>query len=70
MARVTASEPPASLSAEEQQADEALDCAVVRMLRDDVLPFAAVVPNQFLVSVMALLNRGSLHSAQHENLGK
>ncbi|XP_043230442.1 protein MON2 homolog isoform X1 [Amphibalanus amphitrite] len=62
------SEPPASLSAEEQQADEALDCAVVRMLRDDVLPFAAVVPNQFLVSVMALLNRGSLHSAQHESL--
>ena len=42
---------------------------MVRLMRDDVLPFAAVVPSQFLVSVMVLLNRGSLHSAQHESLG-
>ncbi|XP_037071265.1 protein MON2 homolog [Pollicipes pollicipes] len=62
------SEPPSSLTPEEQQADEALDCEVVRLIREDVLPHAAVVPGQFLVSVMVLLNKGSLHSAEHESL--
>lgn len=57
------STPPASQSLEEQQMDEAIDCKVVQVIREDILPFSNSLPKDFVLKIMALLNRGSIHSA-------
>ncbi|XP_046428999.1 protein MON2 homolog isoform X1 [Neodiprion fabricii] len=49
--------------AEEVQADEAVDCQVMELLRDEVLPHSQHVPHQFILRVVMLLNKGSIHSA-------
>ncbi|XP_052779500.1 protein MON2 homolog isoform X2 [Mya arenaria] len=58
---------PANLSIEDFQRDEALDCKVVHMLRDDILPFASTVPPEFTEKVMSILNRGSIHSTSSDS---
>ena len=35
---------------------------VIYMIRDDILPHASNVPKDFVEKVMAILNRGSIHS--------
>ncbi|XP_014213732.1 protein MON2 homolog isoform X2 [Copidosoma floridanum] len=49
--------------AEEIQADEAVDCQVMELLRDEVLPHSQQIPHQFILRVVMLLNKGSIHSA-------
>lgn len=56
------SKPPENYSGDNLLQDESLDCAVVQLIRQDILPYHTVVPNRFLVDVMLLLNKGSLHS--------
>ncbi|CAB0031561.1 unnamed protein product [Trichogramma brassicae] len=48
---------------EEIQADEAVDCQVMELLRDEVLPHSQNIPQQFVLRVVMLLNKGSIHSA-------
>lgn len=55
---------------EEIQADEAVDCQVMELLRDEVLPHSQHVPHSFIVRVVMLLNKGSIHSATTTNIGK
>lgn len=43
--------------------DEAIDCQIIEMLRDEVLPYADQVPQQFVLDVVKMLNKGSIHSA-------
>lgn len=43
--------------------DEAIDCQVIELLRDEVLPYSGEVPHQFILNVVVLLNKGSIHSA-------
>jgi hypothetical protein len=43
--------------------DEAIDCQVIELLRDEVLPHSLAIPNQFILNVVVLLNKGSIHSA-------
>lgn len=54
---------------EEIQADEAVDCQVMELLRDEVLPHSQHIPHQFILRVVMLLNKGSIHSAT-SNIGK
>ncbi|XP_023214026.1 protein MON2 homolog isoform X4 [Centruroides sculpturatus] len=54
---------PPTQSLEDQQCDEALDCKVIQMIRECILPYANQVPKEFVVSLVTLLNRGSIHSA-------
>lgn len=56
--------------AEEVQADEAVDCQVMELLRDEVLPHSQHVPHQFILRVVMLLNKGSIHSATTTSIGK
>ena len=35
----------------------------MQLIRDDILPFANSVPQEFIVKLMNILNRGSIHSA-------
>lgn len=53
---------------EEIQADEAVDCQVMELLRDKVLPHSQHIPHQFILRVVMLLNKGSIHSAT-SNIG-
>ncbi|CAL1538550.1 unnamed protein product, partial [Lymnaea stagnalis] len=53
---------PPTLSVEDFQRDESFDCRVVNLIRDDILPHAGHLPPDFMVKVMDILNRGSIHS--------
>lgn len=48
---------------EELVLDEAIDCQLIELLRDEVLPHSLEVPHQFILNVVVLLNKGSIHSA-------
>lgn len=59
------SAPPPSRGLEEIETDEAVDCQVIEQLRDEVLPHAHTIPKEFILKVVVLLNKGSIHSATH-----
>lgn len=44
-------------------ADEATDCQVIDLLRKEVLPYSKSIPKEFILQVVILLNKGSIHSA-------
>ncbi|XP_063218937.1 protein MON2 homolog [Bacillus rossius redtenbacheri] len=50
---------------EEIQADEAVDCQVIELLKEEVLPYSHVVPKEFILDVVMILNKGSIHSASN-----
>ena len=39
------------------------DWQLLRMIREEILPHSGALPKDFMARVMALLNRGSIHSA-------
>lgn len=43
--------------------DETIDCQVIELLRDEVLPHSHEIPHQFVLNVVVILNKGSIHSA-------
>lgn len=47
--------------------DEAIDCQVIEMIRDEILPYAEHLPHQFVLDIVTLLNKGSIHSAAARN---
>lgn len=47
--------------------DETIDCQVIEMLRDEILPFADQLPHQFILDIVTILNKGSIHSATARN---
>lgn len=44
-------------------ADEAMDCQIIDLLRNEVLPYSKNIPKEFILQVVILLNKGSIHSA-------
>ncbi|KAL4226462.1 Endocytosis and vacuole integrity protein [Mactra antiquata] len=58
---------PQTLSIEDFQRDEALDCKVVLMVRDDILPYANTMPKEFIEQIMSILNKGSIHSTSSDS---
>lgn len=59
----TTSKPPNNQSLEDQQLDESLDVKIIELVRNNVLPFASQLPKEFVLQMVALLNRGSIHSS-------
>ncbi|XP_015786183.1 protein MON2 homolog isoform X3 [Tetranychus urticae] len=57
------SKPPLNQSLEEQQCDEILDVKVVELIRDNILPHAGQMPKEFVLQIVSILNKGSIHSA-------
>ncbi|XP_034666367.1 protein MON2 homolog isoform X1 [Drosophila subobscura] len=53
---------------EEIVLDETIDCHVIELLRDEVLPHAHEMPHQFIMQIVVLLNKGSIHSASDTNI--
>lgn len=48
---------------EELQSDEEQDVRLVEIMRDSILPHAGEMPKVFVLQVVSILNRGSIHSA-------
>ncbi|KAJ8262363.1 hypothetical protein GJAV_G00165570 [Gymnothorax javanicus] len=58
----TKSSPPDNLSIQEFQRNESIDVEVVRLISTEILPFASFIPKEFVGQIMAMLNKGSIHS--------
>lgn len=54
--------PPTGQSMDEQQIDESLDVKVVEVIRDNIMLYAQQIPKEFLLQIVSILNRGSIHS--------
>ncbi|XP_052678594.1 protein MON2 homolog [Crassostrea angulata] len=52
---------------EDFQRDEAIDCKVIQMIRDDILSYSSTIPADFVKQIMKLLNRGSIHSTSSDS---
>lgn len=48
--------------------DEATDCQIIDLLRTEVLPYSSSIPRDFVLKVVILLNKGSIHSATNTNI--
>ena len=48
---------------EDRMADEAVDCHIVELVREEVLPYPNQVPTAFIRKIVVLLNKGSIHSS-------
>lgn len=49
--------------------DEGIDCQIIDLLREEVLPFSTEIPHEFILKVVVLLNKGSIHSATTSTIG-
>ncbi|KAL1492514.1 hypothetical protein ABEB36_010756 [Hypothenemus hampei] len=54
---------PAEKSLDEMVSDEQTDCQIIDLLRTEILPYSNSVPKEFIMQVVFLLNKGSIHSA-------
>merc|ERR1719315_476032 len=54
--------PPTSHSPEERTEDENIDCSIIEFLKCQVLARPSPFPHEFLLSIMVILNKGSIHS--------
>eukprot|EP00112_Aurelia_sp_Birch-Aquarium-sp1_P020889 Seg549.9 transcript_id=Seg549.9/GoldUCD/mRNA.D3Y31 product="Protein MON2" protein_id=Seg549.9/GoldUCD/D3Y31 len=52
------SPPPEGQTFDQHKADEQLDITIVKLIRDDILPHANVLPKEFIDRLMKILNRG------------
>lgn len=57
-------------ASDEWKADEALDCQIIDLIREQVLEHYNQVPKDFLLQVVVLLNMGSMHSATESGIFK
>lgn len=54
---------PTDKGLDELVADEATDCQIIELLKTEVLPYSNRIPKEFIMQVVILLNKGSIHSA-------
>ena len=59
---------PPDRGLDEIVSDEATDCQLIEILRTQVLPHSTCIPKEFILKVVILLNRGSIHSATNTSL--
>lgn len=55
--------PPQERTPEELKEDELIDCDIIEFLKEKVLLQPSLFPHEFLLSIMVILNKGSIHSA-------
>ncbi|ERL84532.1 hypothetical protein D910_01962, partial [Dendroctonus ponderosae] len=54
---------PGEKALDEMVSDEQTDCQIIELLRTEVLPYSNSIPKEFILQVVILLNKGSIHSA-------
>lgn len=52
---------------EDQLTDESFDVKVVELMRNSILPYASQMPKEFVLQVVSILNKGSIHSATNNS---
>ena len=57
-----ANKPPGDRTPEEISEDEKIDCGIIEFLKDKVLEQPTLFPHSFILSIMVILNKGSIHS--------
>ena len=63
--------PPSDRSPDQLAEDEAIDCSVIEFLKNKVLDQPSLFPHSFILSIMVILNKGSIHSHYNgEDLNK
>nr|XP_018911594.1 PREDICTED: protein MON2 homolog isoform X1 [Bemisia tabaci] len=55
---------PSELTSDEIIEDEAVDCQIIDLLKDEVLSHSVSIPREFILKVVIILNKGSILSAQ------
>jgi len=55
-------QPPQDRAPEHCVEDEAVDCNIIEFLKDQVLDKPSLFPHSFILSIMVILNKGSIHS--------
>lgn len=56
------------VSGDERKKQEWVDCQVVEMIRTEILPFVAHLPNDFVARIIQILNQGSISSADPSDI--
>lgn len=59
---------PADRGLDDLIADEATDCQLIELLKNEVLPYSCSIPKYFVLKVIVLLNKGSIHSATNADI--
>ena len=54
--------PPNDRTPDKLEEDEAIDCSVIEFLKNKVLDQPSLFPHSFILSIMVILNKGSIHS--------
>ena len=63
--------PPSDRGPDQLAEDEAIDCSVIEFLKNKVLDQPSLFPHSFILSIMVILNKGSIHSHYNgEDLNK
>ena len=57
-----ATKPPSERTPEEITEDERIDCSIIEFLKENVLEQPTLFPHSFILSIMVILNKGSIHS--------
>nr|XP_022914726.1 protein MON2 homolog isoform X1 [Onthophagus taurus] len=60
--------PPSDRGLDEFVSDETSDCQLIELLCTQVLPYSSSIPKDFILKVVVLLNKGSIHSATNSNI--
>lgn len=60
--------PPADRNLDDLISDEATDCQIIELIRNEILPYASSIPKEFILKIVVLLNRGSIHSATSSSI--
>lgn len=62
-------DPPPEMTPEEILEDERVDCQIIDLLKDEVLSHSSMIPKEFILKVVVLLNKGSILSSQQSYIG-
>lgn len=57
--------PPQEQTPDDILEDEAVDCQVIDLLKEEVLSHSSSIPKEFILKVVILLNKGSILSTTH-----
>lgn len=50
------------LNADERKRHEFVDCLLIELIRTEILPYAGILPRDFMQRIIEILNRGSINT--------
>ncbi|KAL3981528.1 Guanine nucleotide exchange factor in Golgi transport N-terminal family protein [Acanthocheilonema viteae] len=62
------SRPPCPLNADERKRHEFIDCQLIELITAEMLPYASVLPADFIQKIIDILNRGSISTVDSSDV--